>query len=156
MQYIRTNATPKSLVNIAGCSLFFFLRLADETATCLRNLLACSASISAIGSVPAHSTRDQLLLPRALSGDNGGMSKAENQVAGKRRSMSRLPYKCRAQSPVKITRSLISSRERRRKRIREWSEIKRFLVQKSIQCEETIFCFRILPKPFSFFLFKKK
>jgi len=34
---------------------------------CVRNLLACSASISAIGSVPAHSTRDQLLLPRALS-----------------------------------------------------------------------------------------
>lgn len=105
--------------------------------TCLRNLLACSASISAIGSVPAHSTRDQLLLPRALSGDNGGTSKAENQVAGKRRSMSRLPYKCRAQSPVKITRSLISGR--RSERIREWSEIKRFLVQKKHTMIETIF-----------------
>lgn len=82
------------------------------------NSLACSASISAIESVPAHSMRDQLLLPRALNGDNGATSKVGNQMAGKRRGAieSRLPYKCRAQLPVKITRSLISSRGKSKSR----------------------------------------
>lgn len=100
---------------------FFFSRSLPTKSPCIRvnNLLACSASISAIGSVPAHSMRDQLLLLRALNGDNRATSKAENQMAGKRRGAieSRLPYKCRAQSLVKITRSLISSRGKSKSRM---------------------------------------
>lgn len=125
---------------------------------CVCNLLACSASISAIGIVPAHSTRDQLLLPQALSGDNGGTSKVENQVAGKRQSMSRLPYKCRAQSPVKITRLLISGRERRREKIREWSEIKRVfsLSCKRETCTARNNSFQNFSQTYFFFSFLKK
>jgi len=52
---------------------------------CICNSLTCSASISAIRDVLAHSMRNQLLSLGTLNGDNGDTSKVENQVAGKRR-----------------------------------------------------------------------
>lgn len=136
---------------LSSVSSVMFLFFSFFLAACRRNRrvfarvsnsLACSASISAIGSVPAHSMRDQLLLPRALNGDNGATSKAGNQMAGKRRGAieSRLPYKCRAQLPVKITRSLISSKSKSRA-VRN----KRFpFAQKGLTYVETIFFFRDL------------
>lgn len=132
--------------NFAMCtdrSLFFEACWLNRCVfACVCNSLACSTSISAIRSVPAHSTHDQLLLLRALNGDNEGMSKAENQVAGKRRGSSRLPYKCRAQSSMKITGSLINGRKKTMRKLPRMVWNKRFFAQKVFTVWEPVFSFK--------------
>lgn len=72
--------------------------------------------------------------PRPEGGKSNGGKTAGKPIK------SRLPYKCRAQSPVKITRSLIRSRGKTRV-----ARNKRFLfVQKEFTCEGRCFFFRDL------------
>lgn len=110
------NATLRNTVTQIHFAFPFFSQRADEITARVGYSLAYSASISAIGNVPAHSTRHQLLLSGHLARDNGhveGGKSSGGKTTGIRRALHYRTDKCRAQSPVKITRSLISGRGER-------------------------------------------